>query len=72
VAIVLLDKQSQELYVRSQIGWDEGQDKHRLSLGQGITGAAALKKLPVMPPTSARMRAISVPQNLRGRSWPFP
>ncbi|MGC2480754.1 MAG: hypothetical protein WA423_13115, partial [Candidatus Sulfotelmatobacter sp.] len=27
VAIALLDKQSQELYVRSQIGWDEGQDK---------------------------------------------
>ena len=26
VAIVLLDKQSQQLYVRSQIGWDEGLD----------------------------------------------
>jgi diguanylate cyclase (GGDEF)-like protein len=50
VAIVLLDKQSQELYVRSQIGWDEGQDQHRLPLGQGITGAAALKKLPVYSP----------------------
>ena len=24
VAILLLDQQSQELYVRSQIGWDEG------------------------------------------------
>ena len=36
VAIVLLDKQSQELYVRSQIGWDEGQDKVRLPIGQGI------------------------------------
>ena len=50
VAIVLLDKQSQQLYVRSQIGWDEGQDKHRVSLGQGITGAAALKKQPVYAP----------------------
>src|SRR6202167_4139356 len=50
VAIVLLDKQSQQLYVRSQIGWDEGQDKHRLPLGQGITGAAALKKQPVYAP----------------------
>jgi diguanylate cyclase (GGDEF)-like protein len=50
VAIVLLDKESQELYVRSQIGWDEGQDKHRLSVGQGITGAAALKKQPVYAP----------------------
>ena len=50
VAIVLLDQQSQELHVRSQIGWDEGQDKARLSLGQGITGAAALKKQPVYAP----------------------
>jgi diguanylate cyclase (GGDEF)-like protein len=50
VAIVLLDKESQELYVRSQIGWDQGQDKARLALGQGITGAAALKKQPVYAP----------------------
>jgi diguanylate cyclase (GGDEF)-like protein len=50
VAIVLLDRQSQQLYVRSQIGWDEGQDKIRMSPGQGITGAAALKKQPVYAP----------------------
>src|SRR5271169_2918113 len=50
VAIVLLDQQSQQLYVRSQIGWDEGQDKIRMSPGQGITGAAALKKQPVYSP----------------------
>ncbi len=50
VAILLLDKQTQELYVRSQIGWDEGQDKIRVSLGQGISGAAALKKQPVYAP----------------------
>jgi diguanylate cyclase (GGDEF)-like protein len=50
VAIVLLDQQTQQLYVRSQIGWDEGQDKHRLPLGQGITGAAALKKQPIYSP----------------------
>ncbi len=50
VAIVLLDQQSQELYVRSQIGWDEGQDKIRMSLGQGITGVAAQKKHPVYAP----------------------
>ncbi|MFZ0762045.1 MAG: diguanylate cyclase [Candidatus Sulfotelmatobacter sp.] len=50
VAIVLLDKQSQQLYVRSQIGWDEGQDKIRFSLSQGISGAAALKKQPVYAP----------------------
>jgi diguanylate cyclase (GGDEF)-like protein len=50
VAIVLLDQRSQQLYVRSQIGWDEGQDKIRMSPGQGITGAAALKKQPVYSP----------------------
>jgi diguanylate cyclase (GGDEF)-like protein len=50
VAILLLDKQSQELYVRSQIGWDEGQDKIRCSPGRGITGAAASKKQPVYAP----------------------
>lgn len=50
VAIALLDKPTQELYIRSQIGWDEGQDKIRLPVGQGITGAAALKKQPVYSP----------------------
>src|SRR6202162_5273967 len=50
VAIVLLDQQSQELYVRSQIGWDDGQDKIPMPLGQGITGAAAHKKHPVYAP----------------------
>ncbi|MGO8793694.1 MAG: diguanylate cyclase [Candidatus Sulfotelmatobacter sp.] len=50
VAIGLLDQPSQELYVRSQIGWDEGQDKVRLPLGQGISGAAALRKQPVYAP----------------------
>jgi diguanylate cyclase (GGDEF)-like protein len=50
VAIMLLDRPSQELYVRSQIGWDQGQDKIRLPLGQGITGAAAVKKQPVYAP----------------------
>src|ERR1700723_480420 len=50
VAIVLLDQKSQQLYVRSQIGRDEGQDNVLLPLGQGITGAAALKKQPVYAP----------------------
>jgi diguanylate cyclase (GGDEF)-like protein len=50
VAILLLDKEAQQLYVRSQIGWDAGQDKVRLSVGQGITGSAALKKEPIYVP----------------------
>jgi diguanylate cyclase (GGDEF)-like protein len=50
VAIALLDKPSQQLYIRSQIGWDKGQDKIRIPLGQGITGVAALKKQPVYAP----------------------
>src|ERR1700683_3570159 len=54
VAILLLDGQSQQLYVRSQIGWDEGQDKIRWAVGQGITGSAALKKQPVYAPDVAQ------------------
>lgn len=50
VAILLLDKEAQQLCVRSQIGWDRGQDKIRLGTGEGLTGAAVLKKLPVYAP----------------------
>src|SRR6202050_2294160 len=50
VAILLLDLPSQQVDVRSQIGLDEGRDKIRWSLGQGISGAAALKKQPVYAP----------------------
>jgi diguanylate cyclase (GGDEF)-like protein len=50
VAILLLDKQTQQLCVRSQIGWDEGQDKIRLGLSDGLSGAAAAKKQPVYAP----------------------
>ncbi len=50
VAILLLDKENGELYVRRQVGWDEGQDKSRVKLGKGITGAAAQQKRPVYAP----------------------
>ena len=56
VAILLLDKEAQQLYVRSQIGWDAGQDKVRLGIGQGITGTAALKKEPVYVPDVSKER----------------
>jgi diguanylate cyclase (GGDEF)-like protein len=45
VAILLRDKD--ELYVRCQVGWDEGHDQVRLPIGRGITGAAAQQKRPI-------------------------
>lgn len=50
VAILLLDREAQQLFVRSQVGWDSGQELIRLSLQEGITGAAARKKQPVYAP----------------------
>ena len=50
VAILLLDKEKQELYPRCQIGWDAGKEGARLSLEQGITGAAARQKRPIYSP----------------------
>jgi diguanylate cyclase (GGDEF)-like protein len=50
VAILLLDKEKQELYPRCQIGWDPGHEGTRLPLGQGITGAAARQKRPIYSP----------------------
>lgn len=49
VAILLLDNNN-ELYVRCQVGWDEGHDKVRLPMGKGITGGAALQKRPIYAP----------------------
>jgi len=50
VAILLLDNETGELYVRGQVGWDEGQDKIRMLVGQGITGGAAQQKRPIYAP----------------------
>lgn len=47
VAILLLDKETQTLYPRLQIGWDDGYGDIRLPLGVGITGAAAAQKRPI-------------------------
>src|SRR4029077_3655371 len=47
VAILLLDKDKQELYPRCQIGWDPGLETLRLPIGQGLTGAAATQKRPI-------------------------
>ncbi|MGA8432277.1 MAG: diguanylate cyclase [Candidatus Sulfotelmatobacter sp.] len=50
VAILLLDQEAQQLFVRSQIGWDEGSDQFRLDVGKGLNGVAALKKQPIYAP----------------------
>src|SRR5215469_553611 len=50
VAILLLDKETQQLCVRSQIGWDLGKDMVRLGAQEGISGAAATKKQPIYAP----------------------
>ncbi len=47
VAILLLDKEAQQLCVRSQIGWDPGKDKICLGQHEGISGASVRKKQPV-------------------------
>jgi len=50
VAILLLDKETNELCVHSQIGWDTGMDQIRVHVGQGITGTAAKQKRPFYAP----------------------
>ena len=50
VAILLFDKETQELYLRSQIGWDKGTNGVRIPIGAGITGAAAEQRRPVYVP----------------------
>ena len=49
-AILLLDKETQQLHCRSQIGWDPGKEGIRIDLNQGLTGIAAAKKQPVYAP----------------------
>lgn len=50
VAILLVDKETEQLCVRSQIGWDAGQDKICMGQHEGIIGASMLKKQPVYAP----------------------
>jgi sigma-B regulation protein RsbU (phosphoserine phosphatase) len=50
VAILLLDKDKQELYPKCVIGWDPGTESIRLGLLQGVTGAAARQKRPIYSP----------------------
>ncbi len=54
VAILLRAPGTSELFVRCQIGWDEGADQLRLPIGKGITGAAAKVKRPVYCPDTEK------------------
>ena len=54
VAILLLDKETNELCVRSQIGWDSGMDQVHVHVGEGITGTAAKQKRPFYAPDVAK------------------
>ncbi|MBZ5686082.1 MAG: diguanylate cyclase [Acidobacteriia bacterium] len=66
VAILLLNGETQQLCVRSQIGWDEGQDMIRLAADRGITGASVSKKQPVYAPdVSQDPRYICAAQSTR-------
>ena len=60
VAILLMDKETNELYARCQIGWDAGRDTVRLPIGAGLTGTAAKEKRPVyVPDVSKEPRYVS-------------
>ena len=50
VAVLLLDPETRQLCVRSQIGWDAGKDEICMGCHEGITGAAVLKKQPLYSP----------------------
>jgi diguanylate cyclase (GGDEF)-like protein len=54
VAILLIDKEAQQLFVRSQIGWDTGKDNIRLGIHDGISGAAVSTKKPVHAPDTSK------------------
>jgi diguanylate cyclase (GGDEF)-like protein len=47
VCILLLDKETQQLCVRSQIGWDSDKDSYCMGIAEGLIGAAARQKQPV-------------------------
>ncbi len=66
VAILLLDKNTQELQVRSQIGWDAGMDQLKFPLDKGISGSAARLKRPVyVPDVSKDSRYVVSAQSTR-------
>jgi len=49
-AILLLDKRSEEFYVRAQVEWDAAHRLVRLPLGKGLIGCAGKLKRPIYAP----------------------
>lgn len=49
-AILLLDGKTQELYVKTQFGWDRGDQSSRVPFGKGLTGIAAQSRMLVYAP----------------------
>src|SRR5581483_4509103 len=50
VAILLLDKDRQELVLKTQIGWTRDSKRARVPVGKGLTGTAAQHKCPIYAP----------------------
>ncbi len=66
IVVFLRDESTDELHLRSHLGWEEGYDNIRLPLGSGITGAAAKEKRPIYAPdVSKDPRYIASVQNTR-------
>ncbi len=66
VAILLLDKDAQQLCVRSQTGWDTDKGSLRFGMHEGLTGAAASgKHLVYAPDVSMDSRYISSAESTR-------
>ncbi len=49
-SILLLDKDTQELVLKSQIGWEREWERTRIPMGSGLTGTAAVEKRPIYAP----------------------
>src|SRR5215469_541448 len=65
-AVLLLDQEAQQLYVRAQTGWDAGMDKVRLGCHEGLTGASVLaKKAVYAPDVSKDSRYVCAVQSTR-------
>ncbi len=67
VAILLLDKDTDQLCTRSQIGGEQGFDKVRVSIGTGLIGTAAQKKRPLYVPDFTKEK----PLQAVGKKDPF-